>query len=63
MTTTKTKSLRARRRALGLSVPELAALAPCSVQMLYNLEQGHVPKRSVALEKVEAALTQQEAAR
>jgi len=31
--------------------------------MLYNLEQGHVPKRSHVLERVEAALAVTEAKR
>jgi transcriptional regulator with XRE-family HTH domain len=59
-TSNKKRSLSERRRELGLSRPELAKLAGCSVQSINNFEQGFLPKRSEVLERVEAALSERE---
>lgn len=48
------RSLEARRRALGLSQNELANLAGVSVRFMYDLESG---KKSVSLDKFLAVAT------
>jgi transcriptional regulator with XRE-family HTH domain len=61
--TRRVHPLTRRRRKLGLSRLELARLAGCSLQSVNLFEQGHVPKRSAALERVEAVLAAKEAER
>ena len=48
--------LRALRRASGLTQRQLAGLAGVSLGWIANAENGYVPRRSVALGRVLAAL-------
>lgn len=54
--------LRLRRTRLGLSRAELAAAAECSLSTVSNIEQGAVPRRGYALERMRAALNRLEKA-
>jgi predicted transcriptional regulator len=48
--------VRTRRHTLGVTQARLARLADCSVSSLALIEQGAVPRRSLVLERLNAAL-------
>lgn len=52
--------LRARRKAAGLTQAQLARAADCSLSIIGHFEAGAIPKRSLVLSNVLAALTARE---
>lgn len=44
------ESLRARRKAAGVTTATLAGIAGCSVSMIERVEQGYRPRRSAVVE-------------
>lgn len=48
--------LRAARGRAGLTRPQVATLAGCSLAHLANLEQGAIPNRSAALGRIRVVL-------
>jgi predicted transcriptional regulator len=62
LTTTTSKGLRQRREALGMTRTRVAAAAGFSPAHLAQLEDGYVPRRGDALERIKRVLAAHEVA-